>query len=349
MRAVVYAGPRDFSVSEVPAPRAAAGEVVIDVALAGVCGTDLHIHSGGFFAEFPLTPGHESVGVVREVGAGVPHLEPGQRVAVDNASACGHCPHCVRDQPLFCENFRSLGVNEAGGFAESMVSPAHKVFAVDDLADDVAVFAEPLACAMHGMDVLALRPGADVLMLGSGTTGLLLAQLLVHGGAGRVTVAAPTEFKLALASSYGVDRVVQVNRDAGQTYQMLRDLSPEGFDVAIDATGASSVVQILPDLVADNGTVFVYGMCDADGRVKWSPYGIFRRQLHVKGSFAQVNCFDRSLAMLRSGRIHTDGLITHRFPLDRYGDALGAVASDPSCLKAVVVPGGAPVRDPGLA
>jgi D-arabinitol dehydrogenase (NADP+) len=163
-------------------------------------------------------------------------------------------------------------------------------------------FAEPLACAVHGMDVLDLRPGADVLMIGSGTTGLLLAQLLIQGGAARVTVAAPTEYKLALATGYGVDWVVRVNRDAEQTLGTLRALAPDGFDVAIDVTGAASVVQMLPDLVAMNGTVFVYGMCDAEDRVRWAPYDIFRRQLQVKGSVAQVNCFDRSLAMLRSGR-----------------------------------------------
>jgi D-arabinitol dehydrogenase (NADP+) len=338
MRALVYEAPREFGVRDVTRPRAGTGEVVIDVRLAGVCGTDLHLHAGGFFAEFPLTPGHESVGVVREVGAGVQRLEPGQRVAVDNASACGHCSQCSKGQPLFCENFLSLGVNAPGGFAESLVSPAHKVYPIEDLDDDVAVFAEPLACAMHGMDVLALEPGADVLMIGAGTTGLLLAQLLVHGGAGRVTVAAPTEFKLALASQYGVDRVVQITRDADKTFQTLRDLAPDGFDVAVDVTGASSVVQQLPDLVATNGTVFVYGMCDADDRVQWSPYDIFRRQLRVKGSFAQVNCFDRSLAMLRSGRVRTEGLITHRFALEEYGAALDALASDPTCLKAVVAP-----------
>jgi D-arabinitol dehydrogenase (NADP+) len=340
MRALVYAAPRDFGVREVPSPTAGAGEVVVDVTLAGLCGTDLHLHAGGFFAKFPLTPGHESVGVVREVGAGVRHLEPGQRVAVDNASACGHCPECSRGQHLFCESFLSLGVNAPGGFAESLVSPAHKVYPIEDLGDDVAVFAEPLACAVHGMDVLALRPGADVLMIGAGTTGLLLAQLLVHGGAGRVTMAAPTEFKLALASSYGVDRVVPITRDADQTMRSLRALAPHGFDVAIDVTGASSVVQLLPDLVAANGTVFVYGMCDEEDRVQWRPYDIFRRQLRVLGSFAQVNCFDRSLAMLRSGRVRTDGLITHRFALESYGDALEALSSDPTCLKAVVAPRG---------
>lgn len=338
MRALVYREPRDFDLREVPRPTAGAGEVVVDVTLAGLCGTDLHLHAGGFFAEFPLTPGHESVGVVREVGAGVRHLEPGQRVAVDNASACGHCPACSRGQHLFCESFLSLGVNAPGGFAESLVSPAHKVYSIEDLADDVAVFAEPLACAVHGMDVLALKPGADVLLVGAGTTGLLLAQLLVHGGAGRVTMAAPTEFKLALATSYGVDRVVRITRDAERTFDTLSPLAPNGFDVVIDVTGASSVVQLLPDLVAANGTVFVYGMCEEADTVQWRPYDIFRRQLRVLGSFAQVDCMDRSLAMLRSGRVRTDGLITHRFALEEYGEALEALSSDPTCLKAVVAP-----------
>jgi D-arabinitol dehydrogenase (NADP+) len=338
MRALVYHAPREFSLTDVDRPRAGPGEVVVDVNLAGVCGTDVHLHAGGFFAAFPLTPGHESVGVVSEVGTDVDHLEPGQRVAVDNASACGRCSACSKGQHLFCENFLSLGVNAPGGFAESLVSPAHKVHAIDDLDDDVAVFAEPLACAVHGMDVLGLRPGADVVMIGAGTTGLLLAQLLVHGGAGRVTVAAPTEFKLALATEYGVDRVVQITRDASQTFETLRAMAPDGFDVAIDVTGASAVVQTLPALVGVNGTVFVYGMCDAEDTVQWKPYDIFRRQLCVKGSFAQVNCFDRSLAMLRSGRVRTGGLITHRFELEEYSEAIAAVSSDPACLKAVVSP-----------
>lgn len=338
MRAVVYDAPRSFAVRTVERPTAGPGEVVVDVDLAGVCGTDLHLHEGGFFASFPLTPGHESTGTVRAVGEGVTHLAVGQRVAVDNASSCGRCARCSRGQHLFCEDFRSLGVNGPGGFAESLVSPAHKVYPADDLAPDVAVLAEPLACAVHGLDVLALRPGADVLVIGAGTTGLLLSQLLIHGGAGQVTVAAPTAFKLELAEAYGVDRVVQVTRDAGETARTLATLQPDGFDVTIDVTGASSVVEMLPSLTADDGTVFVYGMCDEDARVAWSPYEIFRRQLTVKGSFAQVDCLDRALAFLRSGRVRTDGLVTHRFPLEAYGEALETLRSDPTSLKVLVEP-----------
>lgn len=339
MRAVVYDAPRSLTVREVPRPVAGPGEVVVDVDLAGVCGTDLHLHEGGFFAAFPLTPGHEATGTVRAVGAGVTHVEPGQRVAVDNASACGRCPECSRGNHLFCEHFHSLGVNAPGGFAESLLSPAHKVYPADDLPPEVAVLAEPLACAVHGMDVLGLRPGADVLVVGAGTTGLLLAQLLLHGGAGRVTVAAPTRFKLDLATAYGIDRVVEVTRDAAETARTLRDLQPGGFDVTVDVTGAASVVETLPWLTATNGTVFVYGMCREDARIPLSPYDVFRRQLTVKGSFAQVDCLDRSLALLRSGRVRTDGLVTHRFGLSEYAQALETLRSDPTSLKVLLEPG----------
>lgn len=339
MKAVVYSAAEEFTIREVPDPVPAEGQVVIRSTLAGMCGTDLHIHAGGFFTEYPLTPGHEITGEVMSWGPGVEGLRRGQRVVVDNASACGYCSQCGRGEPLFCRHFHSLGVNAPGGFAEQVVTRADKCFAADDLPPDLAVLAEPLACAVHGMDVLQLRPGADVVMIGSGTTGLLLAQLLIHGGASRLTVAGPSEFKLQLARSFGVDRIVQVSRsDAEGTAATLRDMSPGGYDVVIDATGASSVVQHLPRLAKDNGTVLVYGMCDEEDRVAWSPYEIFRRQLTVKGSFAQVNCFDRSLGMLRSGRIRGDGLITHRFRLDQYGDALAAVRSDPTCLKAVIAP-----------
>lgn len=337
MKAIVYDAPREFRLVDLPDPVPGPDEVVVRTTLAGVCGTDLHIHEGGFFTRFPLTPGHEITGEILSYGSNVEGLTQGQRVVVDNASACGHCPECGRSDPLFCRHFRSLGVNAAGGFAEQVLTPADKVFDADDLAPDLAVLAEPLACAVHGMDVLDLTPGADVVMIGSGTTGLLLAQLILHGGAGRLTVAGPTQFKLDLARQYGVDRVVQVDRGSPQaTAALLKDLSPAGYDVAIDATGSPGVVETLPGLVRDNGTVLVYGMTDAEDRVSWSPYDIFRRQLTIKGSFAQVNCMDRSLAMLRSGRIRHEGLVTHRFTLDQYGDALAAVRSEPTCLKAVV-------------
>jgi len=283
--------------------------------------------------------GHDFGGTVEAVGRGVNDLAPGRQVAADNTVLCGHCYFCRRDEPLFCQNFYSLGVNGPGGFAEYVLVRAEKCFPVDDLAPEVAVMAEPTACAMHGMDVLDLRPGSDVLLFGAGPTGLVLAQLIVHGGAARVTVAAPTDFKLELARAYGVDETVQIRRNAlTESLGRLRKLAPLGFDVVIDATGAPSIIEQCISLTKNGGTVLVYGMADEADRVSWSPYEIFRRELTIKGSFAQTHCFDRALAVLRSGRVRTDGMLTHSFALDEYGAALEALRSDRACLKAAIVP-----------
>jgi D-arabinitol dehydrogenase (NADP+) len=339
MKAVVYDRPRSFAVSDVPTPQPGPGEVRLRSAITGVCGTDLHIHEGGFDSRYPLIPGHEIVGTVDSVGEGVVELEPGQRVAADNTVLCGHCYHCRRDEPLFCKNFYSLGVNGPGGFADFVLVRAEKCFPVDDLSLEVAVMVEPTACVVHGLDVLALRPGSDVLVFGAGPTGLLLAQLLLHGGAARVTVAAPTLFKLDLARSYGVDETVRLDRSDPLTgMQEMGRLAPEGFDVVVEATGAVPVLERAVGLTKIGGTLMVYGMANAEDRLAVSPYEIFRRELTIKGSFAQTHCFDRAIALLRSGRVRTDGILTHRFGLDDFGEALQALSSDPTCLKSAIVP-----------
>jgi D-arabinitol dehydrogenase (NADP+) len=279
------------------------------------------------------------VGVVDSLGEGVGDLQAGQRVAADNTVLCGHCYHCRRDEPLFCKNFYSLGVNGPGGFADFVLVRAEKCFPVDDLSEEVAVMVEPTACVVHGLDVLALRPGSDVLVFGAGPTGLLLAQLVLHGGASRVTVAAPTRFKLDLARSYGVDETVQLDRsDPAAGTRDLRSLAPEGFDVVVEATGAVPVLERAVGLTKIGGTLMVYGMASAEDRLAVSPYDVFRRQLTIKGSFAQTHCFDRAIALLRSGRVRTDGIVTHRFDLDGFGAALTALSSDPTCLKSAIVP-----------
>ena len=339
MRAVVYDAPAAFGVREVPLPEPGPGEVRLAVEMAGMCGTDVHIDAGGFFSRYPLTPGHEIVGRVDVLGDGVTSLAIGERVVADNTVLCGHCTACRRGEPLFCANFYSLGVNGPGGFADCVVVRAEKCFVAGDLDLRTAVMTEPTACVVHGLDVLDLRPGSDVLVFGAGPTGLVLAQLLAHGGAARVTVAAPTARKLELARSYGVDATVELDRsDPARAVPVLRAGAPDGYDVVVDATGAVSVVEICLGLVRDGGTFFVYGMTDEQLSVPLHPYEVFRRELTIKGSFAQTHCFDRALALLRSGRVHTDGIVTHEFALGDYGQALEATRSDRSCIKAAVVP-----------
>jgi len=336
MRAVVFDGPGTVSVRDLPDPEPGPGEVRVRPLLTGICGTDRHLLAGGFMATFPLVPGHEIVGEVESLGDGAEGVPVGTLVAVDNTDVCGACESCRRGKPLYCSRFRSLGCNAPGGFAELMTAPAAKCFPLDGLDPAVAVMTEPLACAVHGADVLGLRPGSDVLLFGAGPTGLLLAQLLMHGGAARITVAAPSEHKLEVARSVGVDETVPVDRaDPAVSTRRLREVAPSGFDVVVEATGAPSVLAICTGLTRTGGTVLVYGMADERAAVPFSPYQIFARELTVKGSFAQIHCFDRALLELRTGRVRTDGIITDRFQLDRFGEALEAVAGSRT-IKAVV-------------
>jgi D-arabinitol dehydrogenase (NADP+) len=337
VRAIVYPHPRNFSLEERPDPIPGPGEVRLRVQIAGLCGTDVHLHDGEFFPVYPLTPGHEIVGEVDLLGDDVSGLERGDLVALDNMISCGLCDSCRRARPAFCRTLRALGVTNPGGFADYVIAPAGKCHVTNGLPLETAVFAEPTACAIHGLDVLDARPGSDILLFGAGPSGMLLAQLLRHSGGARVTMAAPTAFKLQLARDYGIDETVLMNRGApDETVVALRRIAPDGFDIVVDATGALAVLETCLGLTRDGGTLFVYGMAAGSASLPIHPYEIFRRELSIKGSFSQSFSFDRAMLALKTGRVLTDGLITHRFSLAEYGKAVDTVRDDHDCLKAVI-------------
>src|SRR3954447_2807040 len=195
MKAVVYDAPRQYAVREVPDPVAGPGQVRIKVNQVGMCGTDLHIHHGDFNAVFPLIPGHELVGTVDALGDQVTRFRVGEQVTVNPNIYCGKCEYCLAGRLILCRNMKGLGSNYPGFFAEYVSVSEDLVFSVEGIDPDTAVFTEPAACAMHGLESLQVRPGATALVFGAGPTGLLLAQLIKSGGASSVTVAAPTQFK----------------------------------------------------------------------------------------------------------------------------------------------------------
>lgn len=339
MKAILYDAPRSYTYREVPTPVPASGELRIRVELTGICGTDLHIHEGNFSAEFPLIPGHELVGTVDAIGDGVTGFNLGQRVSVNPNDHCGLCAYCTRGQALMCTSLRGMGTNWAGSFAEALVAPARLCFDVEGLDPEVAVFTEPTSCAMHGLETLGAFPGADALVFGAGPTGLLLAQLIGRCGASRVTVAASSDFKLDRARNLGIDRTLLMDRsDLDGSIAALEALSPDGFNVVVDATGAAEVSERCVSLARRRGTVMFYGVTGPNDRIRLSPFDIFRREITIKGSFAEIFSFPAAIQALRTGRARTNGLITHRFALADYGKALEALGNDRSVHKIVLVP-----------
>lgn len=339
MRAVRYEAPGDFAVTDVPMPPVGPLEVRIRIHQTGVCGTDVHLHHGTYIGVYPLTPGHETVGEIDEVGTEVSRFRPGQWVTVNPNIYCGHCDYCLAGQLGRCANTEGMGVHRPGFFAEYVSADYRQVFSVDGLEPDTAVFAEPTACAMHGLETLGQRPGGSALVIGAGPTGLLLSQLIGFGGATSITVADIVPFKLETATRLGVDSTVPLTRDAADNIDLLRKASPngDGYDVVVEATGVTAVGDICVPLTRNGGTVLVYGVTRPDERLSVSPFELFRREITIKGSYAEMTSFASAIAALRTGRVHTDGIITHRFPLDEYGMALQTLTSDPAAHKVVVV------------
>jgi D-arabinitol dehydrogenase (NADP+) len=338
MRAVVYDAPRSFTVRDIPAPEAGPGEVRVRVLQTGLCGTDLHLHDGQFMAAFPLIPGHEVVGVVDHLGPGGGGFAIGEQVVVNPNASCGTCAYCRAGRVLMCTSLTGMGSNKPGAFAEYLCAPAAQVFSAAGLPLDTAVFAEPASCVMHGVDVLRITPGCSALILGAGPTGQLLAQLVRAGGVAHLTIAGPTAFKLDTARALGADQTFVMNRaDLPGDAARLRQMSGgDGYDIVIDATGSADVCAVCLPLTRNGGTALFYGVTDEKDLVQVSPYDIFRRELTIKGSFAEISSFPPALAALRSGRAKTDGIITHRFDLADYGKALEALRADKTVHKIVI-------------
>lgn len=345
MRAVVYDSPGEFTVREVATPEPGPVEVRLRVTAAGMCGTDLHLHEGQFLATFPLTPGHETVGVVDAFGPG-PHkdgsgapLTVGQQVVVNPNSSCRVCDYCTEARPWLCDEFAGIGSSTPGGFAEYLIAPVDQVFDATGMDPDLAVFAEPSACIAHLMDRLDPLEGCSVVVIGAGPTGVLLTQFLRTRGAAKVVLADPNDHKLDRAASLGTIATHRVDRaDVAGTFHALLSLQAAAFDVVIDATGRVDVIEHLPLLARNGGRIVYYGVADEAAMVSISPFEIFRRELTILGSFTEVDSFPDALAAFRSGAIRTQGLVTHRFALSDYAAALEALRSDRSAHKIVIVP-----------
>jgi D-arabinitol dehydrogenase (NADP+) len=336
MRAAVFTAPDTLEVRDTAEPIAGPGDVVIRVARAGMCATDIHIYRGEYTARYPVVPGHELSGTVEAVGENVIGIAVGDRVAVDPNVYCGACVFCRRQRNNHCLNFNAVGVTRDGGFAELVRVPAANVYDIGDLSFADAAFIEPVACAVYGMRRARVEPGDEVVVFGAGPIGLILAQLALRGGASRVSVVDLSPARLELAERFGATPVrAGEGQDSGAA---LRALAPHGFDLAIDATGVPRVVEQLFGHTTAGGRVLLFGVCPREARITVDPFEIYYRDLEVYGSFSLCYTFDPALKLLSSRALDVGPLISHTLPLDEFGSALAMFESSPDRMKIQIAP-----------
>ena len=308
---------------DVPKPEPGEDDVLIRVRKTSICGTDLHIHHWDAWAQatipVPMVVGHEFMGEIAALGAGVKGLEVGQRVAGEGHVTCGHCRNCKGGRREFCHHHTGVGVTRPGAFAEFVVIPAQNVFVVPPhISDDVAAVLDPLGNATH----TALRfdvVGEDVLITGAGPIGVLAAAIVRHVGARHVVVTDINPYRLGMAKTHGASRVVDVRNE--QLPPVMAELGmSEGFDVGLEMSGAEAAFNQMLDAMNHGGRIAVLGI--PAGPMTLDVNDVIFKGLEIQGIYGRriFETWYKMAAMLQSG-LDVSGVITHRYPAADYRQA----------------------------
>lgn len=314
MKAAIISGVGQISVENVEDPKPRAREVVVEVAGAGICGTDLHILDGEFAPTLPIIPGHEFSGTVVAVGADVTELAPGARVAVDPSLYCFECYQCRRGRNNLCERWAAIGVSVPGGAAQYAVAPVANCWVVPDgleLSD--ASLVEPLSCAVRGFDVLQPKLGDTYLIYGSGTMGLMMMELAKRAGAASVSMVDLNPERLDTARELGCTDAVTSADELDY---------PHLWDVVIDCTGVEAAIADGLNRVGKGGTFQQFGVTSYAARAVIEPYKIYNQEIRIVGSMAVLRSFERAGDLLAIGALKPEVMISHRFGLDEYATAI---------------------------
>ena len=347
MHALVVHAPDRFSVEDVPRPEPGENEVLCKVHAVAICGTDPHIIHGdypGFWPkEFPFVPGHEWAGEVVEVGPGSERFgwQIGARVAGTSHAGCGFCRKCVEGRYNLCENYgdeavhRQYGHYTQGSYAEYVVHSIASVFPIpESLGYDEAAMLDPVSIALHTVKRGGHAPGDTVVVVGPGVMGLLVAECARALGAGRVIVVGRGE-RLAKAAALGNETVDFSARDPVEGVRELTD--GLGAEVALECSGDPAAVGQCVDMLRKGGRVAVIGIPLEDARVPMQK--IVLNELEIVGVRAAAGEMPEAIALVAAGKLRLDELITHRFALKDYAEALRTFTERvDGALKVIVHP-----------
>ncbi len=326
MTAAFCAGKEKIEVRETAVPAPAAGEALLRVRACGICGSDLHFYHGHLPAMPNVSPGHEFAGEIAQLGEGVSGFEVGQRVVVEPVKSCRECAYCRTGQYQICSRRVLLGTFAPGGLADYVCVPAYTLYPLPDSLDfELGALVEPLAVAVHGLHSVDLSMGERVLVLGSGTIGLLSVLAARAAGAGDVIATYRHEHQGQAALACGASRVLKADDIGG--------LEKERIDVVVETVGggAPTLAQAL-GIARPGGRVSVLGLFTQP--VQINALALMLNEVRIVGGITycrpgQHSDFDVSLRILQSEPERARAIITHRFPLEGAAEAF-ATAADKS-------------------
>ena len=338
MRAAVYHGPGDLRVERIPKPEAMPGGALLEVSYCGLCGTDIKTYRRGHHMFTPpCVLGHEVVGRIVEMKD--PHssvsVKEGDLVAVAPYVPCFVCSLCARGRHELCRHKDWID----GGFAEYVAVPSGVLekgtFRVPDGLDlRVAALAEPLACCLNAVTDSNVRMGETVLIIGAGPMGMMMLESCKAVGATKLLVSEPDELRRSQAEGRGA---LGIDPGRSSVAEWVNDVTcGAGADVVFVCVGAAEAVGEAMAAAGPGGTVNVFGGLSGGTTITVDAKRVHYDEVTLTGSFGFApEHFRTALAMLASGRLNVEGIITHEFGLDSAASAFEAAAAG-KCLKAVI-------------
>jgi len=339
-RVAYLLGPERLEWRREPVPEPGPGEIVVRVAAAVTCGTDLKVYRQGGHARMLRPPcpfGHEVAGRVHAVGPGVAGWRAGDRVAVANSAPCGHCDRCAAGRENLCRDLIYLN----GAFADYLRVPPRFVeralhVCPRDLAPEIAALAGPLACVLHGFELCAIPERRRTLVLGAGPIGLLWTAVLAASGHA-VVLADPHPPRLAVGRALGALEVVEIERlHAAETLRATA--GADGFDAAIDCTASAAGVESCAGVLAPGGVLCAFAGAAAGTVVALDLRALHYGEQQVRGAYHyRPRDYATALARLAAGTLRADLLLSATRPLDDLTWALGEMAAR-RALKVALIP-----------
>jgi threonine dehydrogenase-like Zn-dependent dehydrogenase len=321
MKALVLNENQGLELRDIPKPKICRdNEALIRVKATGICGTDIHILMGEYSAKTGIPLGHESSGVVEEIGAKVTNVKPGERVILDPTYFCGICFYCQNDRPNYCgeKSNTETGVSHGGTYAEYHVVDSNFLHHLpDEMSFETATLAEPLACVINALRQTRIKPESRVLVVGTGPMGLLFALATKSMGC-EVTVGDISNYRIKQAKL-----LFQKVQDYRET--KLLSLNPKkSFDLVIDTSGRA--LEELIEVVDRGGDILVIGL-DYSYEAKINPSYLTDNGIRIVGSIDSNKTFYAAIKMLQQVK-DFEKIVTHTFPIDEYKMAFQTLGLD---------------------
>lgn len=336
MQAVVLKSKENFIIKEVQNPEINDDQALVKVKACGICGTDIHAYRGDFMPTFPLILGHEFTGVIKNKGKNITEFNIGDRVVASPEIYCHYCDNCRSGNEKYCSNWKSIGTNINGAFAEYISVRKDCLYMLpDSITFEVGSLVEPATCVYSAIRLISDYFGKRVVILGAGSIGLIFLNILKAKNTLEIDLIDISDFRLDIAKSMGADNIYNINTGKENYFVKIR----KKYDIVIDCTGVAEVIKNGFSLLDPDSYFIFFGVSPTKSKIKISSYKVYEQSLKIIGVYPDMKSFKTIIDMMEKGILNFEKIVTHKFKLKDFMKAFNTVVnSNLERIKVVIIP-----------